>query len=312
MIRTPDARFAGLSDYPFTPHYVTIDSGDDEGTPVRVHYIDERPTDPAKASGETILLLHGNPTWSYLYRHVIPPLVAAGHRCVAVDLVGMGKSDKLTNRFMYTYRNHVDWLRKAVFERLKLDNLTMVCHDWGGLVGMLLLAEHPERFRRVVASNTSGPREGGPDLGPGWGYLAKFMQFTQRIEQFEPGVVVEDFTVSELSSRVRAAYNAPYPGDRYLHAVRRWPLLIPITADDEANPMIGKAWEKLETLQTPFLCVFSDQDHVTRGNYTHLSLRIPGATGQPHVTISGAHHFLMEDKPAEFTQPILDFIRTTR
>jgi haloalkane dehalogenase len=146
VARTLDERFVELADYPFKPHYVAVDAGD--GSKLRVHYLDERPSDPAKASGETVLLLHGNPTWSYLYRMVIPPLVAAGHRCVAVDLVGMGKSDKPTDRFAYTYRNHLDWLREAVFDRLELRDTTMVCHDWGGILGLLLLAEHPDRFRQ--------------------------------------------------------------------------------------------------------------------------------------------------------------------
>jgi haloalkane dehalogenase len=310
VARTPDERFVDLADYPFKPHYVTIDAGD--GSKLRLHYVDERPSEPAKASGETVLLLHGNPTWSYLYRHVIPPLVAAGHRCIAVDLVGMGKSDKPTDRFVYNYRNHLDWLREAVFDRLDLRDVTMVCHDWGGLLGLLLLAEYPKRFRRVVASNTSGPREGGSDLGPGWEYLAKFLQFTQRTEHFQPSQVVENFTITDISSRVGAAYDAPYPGDAFLHGVRRWPLLIPITAEDEANAMITQAWSKLETIDVPFLCVFSDQDHVTHGNYTHLSSRIPGAKDQPHVVIQGAAHFVQEDKAPEFTRAVLNFIKTAR
>ncbi|HEU4946942.1 MAG TPA: haloalkane dehalogenase [Kribbella sp.] len=311
VARTPNERFESLPDYPFKPHYVRINAGDRDGTQLRVHYIDERPSDAAKASGETILLVHGNPSWSYLYRHVIPPLVAAGHRCVAIDLVGMGKSDKPTDRFLYTYQHHLNWLREAVFDRLDLRDVTMVCHDWGGLLGLLLLADQPDRFRRVVASNTSGPREGGTDLGPGWAYLAKFMQFTQRTEQLEPGQIIEDFTLTKIDPAVRAAYNAPFPGDAYLHGVRRWSVLIPITESDEANELISQAWEVLETLQTPFLCVFSDKDHVTGGNSTHLTSRIPGAQGQPHTTITNAAHFLQEDKASEFTMAIDNFIRST-
>jgi len=312
VLRTPKARFEDLPDYPFAPHYVEIDTGDSAGTPLQMHYVDKQPSDPAKRSGETILLLHGNPSWSYLYRHVIPPLVAAGHRCIAPDLVGFGKSDKITNRFAYTYQSHVDWLREAVFDRLDLRNVTMVCHDWGGTLGLLLLAQHPDRFRRVVASNTTGLREGGSDLGPGWEYLAKWLQFTQRTEHFEPGQVVESFTLTDLDPAVQAAYNAPYPDDDYLHGVRRFALLIPITKDDEANPAIRDAWKVLETLQTPFLCAFSDKDHATRGVYTSLSGRIPGAQGQPHTAIANAAHFVQEDQPAEFAGVINNFIRSTR
>ena len=161
--RTPDARFEGLLDYPFEPHYLDIDAGDGAGTRLRVHYIDERP-EPAKASGETVLLLHGEPTWSYLYRHVAP------------DLVGFGKSDKPANRFDYTYQAHVDWLRQVVFDRLDLSDVTMVCHDWGGLLGLRLLGEHPDKFRRVVATSTSMPTGDRDPSGP----LSIWLQISQR------------------------------------------------------------------------------------------------------------------------------------
>lgn len=311
VVRTPETRFDGLVDYPFTPHYVEIDAGDSAGTRLRVHYVDERPGDPVKASGETILLVHGEPSWSYQYRHVIPSLVAAGHRCVALDLVGFGKSDKPTNRFAYTYQRHMDWLRETVFDRLDLRDVTMVCHDWGGMLGLRLVAEHPDRFRRVVASNT-GLDTGDEDLGPAWQYMAQWLQFTQRIEQFEPAQVVQNFTVSELDPAVLDAYNAPFPDDAYLHGVRRFPLLIPISPDDEASEANRRAWAILETLQTPFLCVFSDKDHVTGGDHTPLSGRIPGAADQPHTTIMDAAHFVQEDQGAEFAAVVNDFIRSTR
>jgi haloalkane dehalogenase len=309
VLRTPDARFDDLVDYPFAPHYVEVEAGDDRGARLRMHYIDESPSDPAKASGETILLVHGNPSWSYLYRHVIPPLVAAGHRCVAIDLVGFGKSDKPTDRFLYTYKSHVDWLREALFDRLDLRDVTMVCHDWGGTLGLLLLAQQPSRFRRVVASNT-GLEEGGRDLGPGWQYLAEWLQFTQRTEKLEPGQVVDKFADTDLAPAVRAAYNAPYPGDDYLHGVRRFAVLIPISTDDEANPAIRDAWTVLSTLQTPFLCVFGADDHATGGIYTSLSEHIPGAQGQPHTAIPGAAHFIQEDKASDFAAAVNDFIRS--
>ena len=310
VVRTPAERFAGLHDYPFTPHFATVKLGDASNMRLRMHYIDERPADPAKSSGETILLLHGNPSWSYLYRHVIPRLVAAGHRCVAVDLVGFGKSDKLTDRFAYTPEHHVDWLAQAVFEYLDLRDITMVCHDWGGMLGLRLLAQAPARFRRVVASNF-GLEEGGRELGPGWAYLAQWQQFTQRTELLEASRVIENFTVSDLTPPVRSGYDAPFPGDPYLHGFRRFAVLIPITADDEANPAIRETWRVLETLQTPFLCVFSDQDHVFHGDHSGLSARIPGAQGQPHATITNAAHFLQEDQPAEFAAVVNNFIAGT-
>lgn len=168
ILRTPDDRFENLPDFPFEPHYVELGDG------IRVHYLDERPERP---SGETVLLLHGEPTWSYLYRHVIPPLVAAGHRCVAPDLVGFGRSDKPADRFAYTYQSHVDWLRETVFDRLDLRDVTMVCHDWGGLLGLRLRAEHPDRFRRVVATNTVLHAGDQGDMGP---FYAQWLQHSQR------------------------------------------------------------------------------------------------------------------------------------
>jgi haloalkane dehalogenase len=232
VLRTPEARFEDLPDYPFTPHYVEIDARDGAGTRLRVHYVDERPSDPAKASGETVLLLHGEPSWSYLYRHVIPPLVAEGHRCVAPDLVGFGKSDKPADRFAYTYQSHVDWLEETVFDRLDLHVVTMVCQDWGGLLGLRLLAEHPDRFRRVVATNTSFPT-GDEDLG---GAYSTWLQISQRANPFDIGQVVERGTVTDLDPAVRAAYNAPFPDESYLQGARQFPLLVPIVPFDEAAP----------------------------------------------------------------------------
>ncbi|TDW77955.1 haloalkane dehalogenase [Kribbella pratensis] len=311
IIRTPPERFATLPDYPFETHFASVKLGGASGARVRMHYLDERPADPAKASGETILLLHGNPSWSYLYRHVVPLLVEAGHRCVAVDLVGFGKSDKLTDRFAYTSQRHVDWLAEAVFEYLDLRDVTMVCHDWGGMLGLRLLAREPSRFRRIVASNF-GLAEGGRDLGPGWAYLAQWQQLTQRTEQLRASQVIENFTTSGLRPAVRRGYDAPFPDDPSLHGFRRFAVLIPITADDEANPAIRQTWDVLETLRTPFLCVFSDQDHVFHGDHSGLSARIPGAQGQPHVVIKDAAHFVQEDQPSEFAAAVNDFIERTR
>lgn len=312
VLRTQDRRFEGLPDYPFEPNYVRVRLGDGSRTTVRVHYVDERPSWPIRASGETILLLHGNPSWSYLYRHVIPPLVAAGHRCVALDLVGMGKSDKPTDRFLYTYQQHMDWLTEAVFERLDLRDVTMVCHDWGGTLGLRLLAEQPGRFRRVVAMNT-GLKTGREDIdGEGCMHLATWLQFTQRSNPLTVSDVVAGFTTSTLDPAELAAYDAPFPDDRYQHGVRRFAVLIPLNPHDEATPAFEAAWEVLETLDLPFLCVFGADDHVTGGRHDALSDRIPGAAGQPHAVLADAHHFLQEDKPEYVAAAVHDFIRRTR
>jgi haloalkane dehalogenase len=272
-----------------------------------MHYVDERPADPARSSGQTVLLLHGEPSWSYLYRHVIPPLVAAGHRCIAPDLIGFGRSDKPTPRFFYTYQRHLDWLRAAVFTHLRLRDVTMVCHDWGGLLGLRLLAEHSERFRRVVATNTYFPT-GDEDIGRafyGW------MQFSQRVNPFDAAAVVESGTVTALSHAVRAAYNAPFPDDTYLEGARCFPVLVPITPNDPATVPNRRAWTVLETLTTPFLCAFSDGDYAVAGGDRPLRERIPGAQGQPHTTITGAGHFVQEDRGGELATIINEFVEST-
>jgi haloalkane dehalogenase len=302
VLRTPESRFANLPDYPFEPHYVAVDGGR-----LRMHYLDERPEHP---SGETVLLLHGNPSWSYLYRRVIPPLVQAGHRCVAVDLIGFGRSDKLADRHLYTYDRHLGWLREAVLDRLDLREVTMVCHDWGGALGLPLLAAHPERFRRVVATNT-GLSTGDEDLGPGWPMMAAWLQSSQRTHPFLPSAIVQAMTVTELGPEVLAAYDAPYPDEPYVTGVRQFPLLIPISPQDAYTPALRAAWDVLETLELPFLCAFSDQDHVTRGDHTALSERIPGARRLAHPTITGAGHFLQEDAGPALAAVVEQFIRST-
>jgi haloalkane dehalogenase len=321
VLRTPDQRFAKLADYPFMPHYVQVDAGDRVGTRLRTHYVDERPAGGMKASGETILLLHGEPSWSYLYRHVIPPLVAAGHRCIAPDLVGFGRSDKPAPRFVYTYQRHVDWLREAVFDRLDLRDVTMVCHDWGGLLGLRLLAEHADRFRRVVATNTFLPT-GDQDVGRAF---HAWLQYSQRVNPFNAGSVVEAGTISELSPAVKAGYNAPFPDGAYQQGARQFPLLVPITAYDEATPLNRQAWAALETLSTPFLCAFSDHvillpqapntddpAYSVRDPDKWLRERIPGAQGQPHTTIANAGHFVQEDQGPTLAAVISSFIESTR
>ncbi|MEV5752740.1 haloalkane dehalogenase [Actinoallomurus sp. NPDC052308] len=308
VLRTPEERFADLPGHPFAPHYVEIDAGDGAGTRLRVHYVDERPGDPATASGETVLLLHGEPSWSYLYRHVIPPLVAAGHRCVAPDLVGFGRSDKPADRFAYTYQRHVDWLTETVFDRLDLHGVTMVCHDWGGLLGLRLLAASPDRFRRVVATNTLFPT-GDESLGDAY---ATWLQLSQRANPFEPGQVVDRGTVTELDPAVRAAYDAPFPDESYVQGARQFPLLVPIAPFDAAAPANRAAWAVLETLRTPFLCAFSDKDYGVGDGERMLRTRIPGAAGRAHPTITNAGHFVQEDRGPELAAVIDGFIGSTR
>ncbi|WP_426514759.1 haloalkane dehalogenase [Dactylosporangium sp. McL0621] len=299
------------------PHYVHVDG---TGIPLRMHYVDERPT-ATQPSGETIVLLHGEPSWSYLYRHVIPLLAAAGHRCIAPDLIGFGRSDKPASGFAYTYQRHVDWLREALFDQLELHDMTMVCHDWGGLIGLRLLAEHPDRFRRVVASNTYLPT-GDQDVGRAF---HAWLQYSQRVNPFDAGTVVEAGTTGDLSAAVKAGYNAPFPDEAYQQGARQFPLLVPITAYDDATAANRAAWAVLQTLSTPFLCAFSDHvillpqapntddpSYAVSEPDKWFRERIPGAHGQPHTTIANAGHFVQEDQGPAFAAIINSFIESTQ
>ncbi len=200
ILRTPDDRFVGLADYPFAPRYVEVDAGD--GSRLRVHYLDEGSPD----AEETVLLLHGEPSWSYLYRKMIPVLNAAGLRAIAVDLVGFGRSDKPAQRRDYTYQNHVDWTWAAV-DAVGLDAITLVCQDWGGLIGLRLVGEHPERFARVVAANTFLPTGDRP---PSDAFLA-WQHYSQDTSEFQVGRIVRGGCVTDLPPEVVAAYDAPSP-----------------------------------------------------------------------------------------------------
>jgi len=294
VLRTPDERFANLPGYAFAPHYLDVDG-------VRIHYVDE-----GDSGGPPILLLHGEPSWSYLYRTMIPSLAAAGHRVIAPDLVGFGRSDKPASREDYTYQRHVDWMR-GVLLGLDLRDMTLFCQDWGGLIGLRLVAEHEERFARVVASNTFLPTG---DIPPGRAFL-RWRQSSQDMPVFDAGGVVQLGTVTQLSDEVVAAYNAPFPDDSYLAGARQFPTLVPITPDDPATVPNRRAWEGLGRWRKPFLCAFGDSDPITRGGYEALQAAIPGAQGQQHVMLAGAGHFIQEEKGPDLAQIVLDFITRT-
>ncbi|MFF0455036.1 haloalkane dehalogenase [Nocardia africana] len=299
ILRTPDERFAGLPGFPFEPHYVEVPAGD--GSTLRMHYLDEGPRD-----GEVVLLLHGEPSWSYLYRRMIPVLVAAGLRAVAIDLVGFGRSDKPADRADYTYQAHVDWTWAAI-EAIGLDRITLVCQDWGGLIGLRLVGEHPGRFARVVAANTFLPTG---DRHPGDAFLA-WQRFSQDTPDFRAGKIVNGACRTDLSPEVIAAYNAPFPDDTYKQGARQFPLLVPTSPEDPAAPANRAAWAVLETFERPFLCAFSDSDPITRGGDKVLSSKIPGAAAHSPVTITSAGHFLQEDKGEELAAVVVDFVRAT-
>lgn len=289
-LRTPDERFANLPDYPFAPHYVEVDG-------VRIHYVDEGPRD-----GEPVLMLHGEPSWSYLYRKMIPLFTAAGYRAIAPDLVGFGRSDKPTQRSDYTYQRHVDWMR-GVIESLDLQDITLVCQDWGGLIGLRLAVEMEPRFARIVAANTFLPTG---DTPPGEAFL-NWQRYSQESPRFNPGRIVKGGCVTELSQEVIDAYNAPFPDDSYLAGAREFPALVPTSPNDPASEPNRRAWEVLRRWDKPFLTAFSDSDAITRGGDVFFQRVVPGTKGQPHTTITGAGHFLQEDKGEELAQVILKF-----
>jgi haloalkane dehalogenase len=303
VLRTPEDRFTGLPDYPFPPRYVEVDAGDGSGARLRAHVVDTGPADGA----ETVVLLHGEPSWSYLYRTMIPPLAEAGHRVVAPDLIGFGRSDKPTPRTEYTYQRHVDWLAETVFDRLDLSGLTLVCQDWGGLLGLRLVAEHAGRFRRVVAANTFLPTG---DRDPGDAFR-NWRRFSQEVEEFPTGFIVNSGCTTDLAADVVAAYEAPFPDESYKEGARQFPLLVPAAPDDPAAEPNRRAWAVLSTLELPVLCAFSDSDPITAGADRPLREQIPGAAEQPHTTIAGGGHFLQEDRGGELAKVVVDFIATT-
>ena len=300
VLRTPDERFEKLPGYPFQPRYAEIADGD--GAHLRVHYVDEGPR-----GADPVLLLHGEPSWSYLYRKMIPVLVEAGHRAVAPDLVGFGRSDKPAERSDHSYQRHVDWLRATV-RALDLRHVTLVCQDWGGLLGLRLVAEEPERFDRVVAANTFLPIGDPP---PPEAFF-RWREFSQRVPDFSAGFIVQTATTTELPPEVVAAYDAPFPDESYKAGARAFPLLVPASPDDPAAPANRRAWQALERFEKPFLTAFSDGDPITRGGDAAFQARVPGAKGRAHVTIAGAGHFLQEDRGVELARAVVDFAAATR
>ena len=296
-LRTPDDRFVDLPDYPFAPNYVEVADG--EGGSLRIHYVDEGPPDAAP-----VLLMHGEPSWSYLYRHMIPPLVAAGHRVIAPDLVGFGRSDKPTERDDYTFVRHVEWMREMLFGRLDLRDITFFGQDWGGLVGLRLIAADPERFARVAVGNTGLPTG---HATPSKSFL-DWQRFSQEAPVFPIGNIIDRATLSTLSGDVIAAYDAPFPDESYKAGARVFPLLVPTSTDDPASADNVAAWEVLSRFERPWLTCFSDSDPITAGGAAVFVAKVPGAAGQPHTTIENAQHFLQEDQGPRLAEVLIDFI----
>jgi haloalkane dehalogenase len=296
ILRTPDERFTDLPGWPFEPRYV-------EAEGLRMHYVDEGPPD-----GEVVLLLHGEPTWSYLYRTMIPVLAAAGLRAVAPDLVGFGRSDKPAALQDYTYARHVRWVG-GFLEALDLRGVTLVGQDWGGLIGLRLVAEDDEdRFARVVAANTGLPT-GDQRLPDAW---QQFVHWVAEAPELPISKLVATGCVAWMPDDVKAAYDAPFPDESYKAGARVFPQLVPTSPDDPAHADQLRAWERLERWERPLLCAFSDSDPITAGGDRPFRERIPGAQGQPHTTIEGAGHFLQEDAGEQLGRLIVDFVAAAR
>ena len=291
-LRTPDARFENLPDYSFEPHFVDVNG-------LRMHYVDEGPAD-----AEPVLLLHGEPSWSYLYRHMIPPLAAAGLRVVAPDLIGFGKSDKPAKKDDYSYAAHVSWMQQFV-DSLDLNNITLFCQDWGSLIGLRVAAENDHRFARIAIGNGGLPTgdQQMPDA------FMKWRTFALHSPYFPIGKIIQKATRSELSDEIIAAYDAPFPSRKYKAGARQLPALVPITPDDPASAANRSAWKMFSTWEKPFLTCFSDKDPITRGGDRVWQEHVPGAQGQPHTTIKNAGHLLQEDKGPEIAKLLIRFIQ---
>jgi haloalkane dehalogenase len=300
VTRTPDSAFAGLEDYPFEPQYLELSDG------LRMHYVDVG--DPAAAP---VLMLHGEPTWSYLYRHMIPACAEAGHRVIAPDLIGFGRSDKPSRRREYSYQRHVDWLAEFIVT-LDLRGITLFCQDWGSLIGLRIAAEHEARFARIVVGNGALPLGGG---GPGklsrngLAFLI-WRTFATYSPVFPISRIVNAGSLRELSEGERRAYDAPFTGGGSIAGARAFPGLVPISPKDPAVPANRAAWEILGRWSKPLLTTFSDRDPIMRGGDRAFQKHVRGAFGMPHATVHGGH-FLQEDAGPELAAKINELIATT-
>lgn len=294
VLRTPDERFASLPGYDFAPNYVDVDG-------LRMHYVDAGPSNVSP-----VLMIHGEPSWSYLYRKMIPIVAAAGYRVIAPDLIGFGRSDKPVNREDYTYQRHVDWMRGFI-ETLNLGNIALICQDWGGLIGLRLVAEHPDRFARVVAANTILPTG---SQSPSEAFL-NWQRFSQEAPDFNAGAIVQMATTTDLTPEIIEAYNAPFPDERYKAGARQFPMLVPIAPDDPAVESNRQAWEQLKQWEQPFLTAFSDSDPIMSGGDRIFQSLIPGAQDQPHTIIKDGGHFLQEDQGPDLAHVVVDFLKQT-
>ena len=306
FMRTPEERFAAVADFPYEPRYVDVDV---DG--LRMAYATDGPAayavdGPAYAAASTILLLHGEPTWGYLYRRMMPVLVDAGHRVLVPDLIGFGRSDKPVERSSYTYAGHVEWMRRFVEATARERGsgpLHLFGQDWGGLIGLRLAAEHPEMFDRLILSNTALPEGASP--GAGFDF---WRRLSQELDFIDCGRLVDNTAATKLSQAAKDAYRAPFPDETYMAGARQFPLLVPVSPDDPAVPANRAAWRVLERWAKPVLTLWAPGDPVLGGLQSALSERIPGAAGQPHAQFEPAGHFIQEDQGPAVAAAIADWL----
>ncbi len=334
ILRTPDERFQNLPGFAFEPHYTDVSDGD--GGTLRIHHVDEGPRD-----GEIVVCMHGQPTWSYLYRHMIPVLNEVGLRVLAPDLVGFGRSDKPAAREDYSYQRQVDWLTAWLIQN-DIQEATFVGQDWGGLIGLRLVAENPERFARIVVANTGLPTPGpiaqdridavvdfrenkptptlqevmaalsSPDPQRPEMTFAHWQKWTWETEDIPVGMMIMGSVDGRtLTPEEMAAYDAPFPDPSYKMGPRAMPSQVPTLPNDPSVPANRSAWEALGKWKKPLLCAFSDNDPVTAGGEQRFRTEVPGAQGQPHTTIKGGGHFLQEGRGEELARIVAEFVKST-
>ena len=292
VLKTDLTLFENLSDWKYKENFTTVMS---EFGELDIHFVDENST-----SDECVLLLHGNPTWGYLYRNMIDPLKENGYRVVVPDLPGFGKSDKFSVRYNYSYEGFVDWMSQFI-ENTDLKNITLFCQDWGGLIGLRLAAKYSDRFEKIVAANTGLPTGKAP-LSEGF---AVFREFLQIKSDLHVAGQVRNGTTKGINENALAAYNAPFPDDDHKQGVRQFPNLVPGTPRTPSAEPNKEAWKILREWKKPFLCAFSDKDPIFSGVENSFYKLIPGCKDMPHVTIEDAGHFLQEDQPEACVDAIL-------
>jgi len=297
ILRTPERCFTNLKGYPFDSNYFELQH--QMNSKLRLHYLDE-----GDSADEVILMLHGEPSWSYLYRNVIPVCTAAGFRVIAPDLIGFGKSDKPSSQSDYSYQTHVDWILELI-EALNLHKITLVCQDWGALIGLRIAAEHEQRFARIVVSNGMLPTG---DLPLSDDFI-KWREFAADSTNLNIGEIIQKGCLKSLDEETLRAYNAPFPTEIYKAGAKIFPSLVPSDPSDPASPANRKAWKILKKWKKPFLTAFSDSDPITKGGDLYLRKHIPGSRDQNHRTIVGGH-FSQEDSGEELGRIIVNFIES--